>query len=134
MKDKNKIYPYEKQINFIKLIDEAMNENLDEIKKELEEAGIDIKEVQNKLMNFIKAQKAELLIEKGKLLQQTYDEEKEKNPEYEVPSDIVFAFRKNEPDASEETLTDEELRKLALLKKASDKISGESNEQGNKDS
>lgn len=134
MKDKNKTYPYEKQLNFIRFIDEAMNENLDDIKKELQEANIDIKEVQNSLLNFIKDQNAKLLIEQGKLFQQSYDELKEKKLECRIPSDMVLAFRKNEADDSLQILTDEELQKLALLKKAKDKTLGKSDEQSDKDS
>lgn len=134
MKDKSKIYPYEKQLNFIRMIDEAMNENLDDIKKELQEANIDIKEVQNSLLNFIKDQNAKLLIDRGKLFQQSYDKLNQKKMECEIPSDMVLAFRKNEADDSLQILTDEELQKLALLKKAKDKTLGKSDEQSDKDS
>lgn len=134
MKDKNKIYPFEKQLNFIKLMDEAMNENLYEIEKELEEQKINIKEIQNNLLNFIKEQRAKILIKKGKIFQKNYDEEKKNSSAFEVPQNIAFAFRKDEDKNSTDSLTDEDLKKLAMLKKAKDKISGKSDEQSNKDS
>ncbi len=134
MKDKNKIYPYEKQINFIRLIDEAMNENLDEIKKELQEANIDIKEVQKNLLGFIKEQKAKLLVEKGRLFNKCYKEEKTKISDPEVLNNLAVAFRKSESGISENNLNDDEIKNLALIKRAKNKISGESDEQRKKDS
>jgi len=53
MKDK-KLYQYEKQMNFIRLMDEAFDENIEEIKKELQDEGIDVKEIQKGLLEFIK--------------------------------------------------------------------------------
>ncbi|WP_304132594.1 hypothetical protein [Ignavibacterium album] len=134
MKDKNKIYPYEKQINFIRLTDEAMNENLDEIKKELQEANIDIKEVQKNLLEFIKEQKARLLIEEGKLFNQDFREGKSKNTDPEVINNLVVAFRKSESGISGNNLNDDEIKSLALVKKAKNKFSGTSDEPRKKDS
>ncbi len=134
MKDKNKIYPYDKQINFFRLIDEAMAENIDEIENELLEANIDIREVQNSLLNFIKDQNSELLIERGKLFRKLYEEEKLKPTVGDVPPDIAFAFRKNDNENSTDNISDDDLQKLTTLKKASKKLSGKSDEQGNKNS
>lgn len=134
MKDKNKTYPYEKQINFIRLIDEAMNENLDEIKKELQEANIDIKEVQKNLLGFIKEQKAKLLVEEGRLFNKCYKEEKTKISDPEVLNNLAVAFRKSESGISGNNLNDDEIKSLALVKKAKNKITGESDEQRKKDS
>lgn len=133
MKDKNKIYPYEKQINFIRLVDEAMNENLDEIKTELQEANIDIKEVQKNLLGFIKEQRAKLLVEEGKFFKKLYEEEKTKNSDPEVMNNLAVAFRKSESGISGNNLNDDEIKSLALIKKAKNKFSGESDEQRKKD-
>ncbi len=101
MKDKSKIYPLdlpdgsqEKQFNFIKLIDEAMKENMNEIDKELKEAGIDIKEVQSKLLNFINEERAKLCIEKGRLFKKAFEEEKQNNPEAVLPPDVALHSEK----------------------------------------
>ncbi|GIU70327.1 MAG: hypothetical protein KatS3mg002_1563 [Candidatus Woesearchaeota archaeon] len=130
MKDKNKIYPLEKQFNFIKLIDEAMKENMDEVNKELEEAGIEIKEVQSKLLNFINEERAKLCIEKGRLFKKAFEEEKQNNPEPVLPPDVAFAFRKNGNDDNKDSLNEDELKKLALLIKAKNKLRGNPDEQG----
>lgn len=130
MKDKNKIYPLEKQFNFIKLIDEAMKENMDEVNNELEEAGIEIKEVQSKLLNFINEERAKLCIEKGRLFKKAFEEEKQNNPEPVLPPDVAFAFRKNGNDDNKDSLTEDELKKLALLIKAKNKLRGNPDEQG----
>lgn len=130
MKDKNKIYPLEKQFNFIKLIDEAMKENMDEVNKELEEAGIEIKEVQGKLLNFINEERAKLCIEKGRLFKKAFEEEKQNNPEPVLPPDVAFAFRKNGNDDNKDSLNEDELKKLALLIKAKNKLRGNPDEQG----
>ena len=44
----------ERQSNFIKLMDEAFDENIEEIKKELQDEGIDVKKIQKELLEFIK--------------------------------------------------------------------------------
>ncbi|MEP0859805.1 MAG: hypothetical protein HRF52_00025 [Ignavibacterium sp.] len=137
MKDKSKIYPLdlpdgsqEKQFNFIKLIDEAMKENMNETDKELKEAGIDIKEVQSKLLNFINEERAKLCIEKGRLFKKAFEEEKQNNPEAVLQPDVAFAFRKNGNDDNKDPLTEDELKKLALLIKAKNKLRGNPDEQG----
>lgn len=130
MKDKNKIYPLEKQFNFIKLIDEVMKENMDEVNNELEEAGIEIKEVQSKLLNFINEERAKLCIEKGRLFKKAFEEEKQNNPEPVLPPDVAFAFRKNGNDDNKDSLNEDELKKLALLINAKNKLRGNPDEQG----
>lgn len=134
MKDKNKIYPLEKQLNFINLIDEAMKENMDEVNKELEEAGVEIREVQNKLLSFINEERAKLRFEKGRLFKKAFEEEKQNNPEPVLPPDLALAFRKNGNDDNKDSLNEDELKKLAMLRKAKNIFKGNADEQGDKGS
>jgi ATP-dependent Clp protease ATP-binding subunit ClpA len=132
MKDKKKIYPYEKQLNFIRLMDEAMNENIEEIDKELEDAGIDIKEVQEKLLNFIRKERAKLNYERGQLFRKNYEEEKQNNPNVILTDDIAFAFRTNGDSNLKDSINEEELKKLSVLRKAKDKLKGNQDEQSDR--
>lgn len=134
MKDKNKIYPLEKQLNFIKLVDEAMSENMDEITRELEEAGIDVKQIQKDLLELVNSKRAEILIARGKLFDKIYNEEKEKIIETEIPEDVALAFRQDKSGNADDSLTDEEVKKLAAIRKSGDKIWGKPNEQSDKSS
>jgi len=122
MKDKKKIYPYEKQLNFIRLMDEAMNENIEEIDKELEDAGIDIKEVQEKLLNFIRKERAKLNYERGQLFRKNYEEEKQNNPKFTLKDDFALTFRIYGTGNLIDSISEEELKKLIVLRKAKDKL------------
>ena len=60
----------ERDKNFIDLYFEAVDENIDEVIRELKNSGIDPEESERKIMQMIKKQKAEIKIENGKILKE----------------------------------------------------------------
>ena len=58
----------QKALNFLDLYFEAIDENIDEVIGELNEAGIDPDQSQNRIMQMIRQKKAALKMEKGKQL------------------------------------------------------------------
>lgn len=60
----------ERDKNFIDLYFEAVDENIDEVIRELKNSGIDPEESEQKIMQMIKKQKAEIKIENGKILKE----------------------------------------------------------------
>lgn len=133
MKDK-KLYPFEYQMNFIKLMDEAFDENIDEIKKELQKEGIDIKEVQNELLRFIKKQNANLLVERGKLMKKAITEKlKTISIEPSVAS-ARLAFRADKNSNSQKEVDNAMLDKLNVIKEIKKQFDGDSDDESNKSS
>ncbi len=60
--------------NFLDLYFEAIDENIDDVVEELKSAGINAAEIHNEILYMIKQKKAELKIEKGKLLKERISE------------------------------------------------------------
>lgn len=60
----------ERDKNFIDLYFEAVDENIDEVIRELKNSGIDPEESERKIMQMIKKQRAEIKIENGKILKE----------------------------------------------------------------
>lgn len=60
----------ERDKNFIDLYFEAVDENIDEVIRALKNSGIDPEESEQKIMQMIKKQKAEIKIENGKILKE----------------------------------------------------------------
>lgn len=133
MKDK-KLYPYESQMNFIKLMDEAFDENIEEIKNELQDEGIDIKEVQKELLSFIKKQRAKLFIEKGKLMKQEYNEKIKSNFAEPSVKSVMFAFRADKSSNSQKEFDNDLANKLSVIKEIKKKFDGDSDDESNKNS
>lgn len=131
MKDK-KLYPYESQMNFIRLIDEALDENIEEIKKELQDEGIDIKEVQKELLSFIKKQRAKLSIEKGKLMMREYNEKIKSNSSEPSINSVMLAFRADKNSNSQKEFDNELANKLNVIKEIKEKFDGDSDDESNK--
>ena len=133
MKDK-KLYPYERQMNFIRLMDEAFDENIEEIKKELQDEGIDIKEIQKELLSFIKKQRAKLLIEKGKLMKQAITEKININSAEPSINSVMLAFRADKNSNSQKEFDNELVKKLNVIKEIKKQFDGNTDEEGNKNS
>lgn len=133
MKDK-KLYPYEIQMNFIRLMDEALDKNIEEIKKELQDEGIDIKEVQKELLSFIKKQRANLLIEKGKLMKQALAEKIKSNSAEPSVNSVRLAFRADKNSNSQKEFDNELINKLNVIKGIKKQFDEDSDDESNKNS
>lgn len=131
MKDK-KLYPYERQMNFIRLMDEAFDENIEEIKKELQDEGIDVNEVQKELLGFIKKQKAKLSIEKGKLMKQALLEKLKSNSAEPSIESVMLAFRGDKNSKSQIEVDKDMLDKLNVIKEIKKQFDGDSDDESNK--
>jgi ATP-dependent Clp protease ATP-binding subunit ClpA len=131
MKDK-KLYPYERQMNFIRLMDEAFDENIEEIKKELQDEGIDVNEVQKELLGFIKKQKAKLSIEKGKLMKQAFIEKLKSNSAEPSIESVMLAFRGDKNSKSQKEVDKDMLDKLNVIKEIKKQFDGDSDDESNK--
>lgn len=131
MEDK-KLYPFERQMNFIRLMDEAFDENIEEIKKELQDEGIDIKEVQKELLGFIKKQKAKLFIEKGKLMKQAFTEKLKSNSAEPSVGSVMLAFRGEKNSTSQKEVDKDMLDKLHVIKEIKKQFDGDSDDESNK--
>jgi len=64
----------QKTQNFLDLYFDAIDENIDDVVEELKSAGNDPEETHNKILYMIKQKKAELKIEKGKILKARIEE------------------------------------------------------------
>lgn len=71
----------QKTQNFLDLYFDAIDENIDDVVEELKSAGNDPAETQNKILYMIKQKKAELKIEKGKILKARIEELIKSKPE-----------------------------------------------------
>ncbi|MGQ9644401.1 MAG: hypothetical protein ACUVT3_11135 [Ignavibacterium sp.] len=131
MKDK-KLYPYEIQMNFIRLMDEAFDENIEEIKKELQDEGIDIKEIQKELLGFINKQKAKLRIEKGKLMKREYNEKIKINSAEPSINSVMLAFRADKNSNSQKEFDNELVNKLNVIKEIKKQFDKDSDDGSNK--
>ncbi|MGQ9848058.1 MAG: hypothetical protein ACUVQP_11250 [Bacteroidales bacterium] len=131
MKDK-KLYPYEIQMNFIRLMDEAFDENIEEIKKELQDEGIDIKEIQKELLGFINKQKAKLRIEKGKLMKREYNEKIKINSAEPSINSVMLAFRADKISNSQKEFDNELVNKLNVIKEIKKQFDKDSDDGSNK--
>lgn len=60
----------ERDKNFIDLYFEAVDENIDEVIRDLKNSGLDPEEAEQNIMQMIKKQKAEIKIENGKILKE----------------------------------------------------------------
>lgn len=110
-----------KLLNFADYFLFSGSEDIEELKEELFEAGISTEENQYKLFNYLRQQRAEILLETGRRFKEKYLKLKFeniiKNSENEFAnSDLVLAYRRKigEKDETE----DEAERKLELIRKA----------------
>lgn len=131
MKDK-KLYPYEIQMNFIRLMDEAFDENIEKIKKELQDEGIDIKEIQKELLGFIKKQKAKIYIEKGKLMKQAITEMIKSNSAEPSINSVMLAFRSDKNSNAQKEFDNELVKKLNVIKEIKKQFDKDSDDKSNK--
>lgn len=110
-------------INFIDLYLESIDDNIDAIKSELIKAGIDPEYSEERIMDLIKQNKAEIKIEKGRILKQkVLNKLKEASnlilPD-ETESRLAVQFRKLEKlDAEDE----KEIKKNEALLSEIDKL------------
>lgn len=121
-------------MNFIKLMDEAFDENIDEIKKELQKEGIDIKEVQNELLRFIKKQNANLLVEKGRLMKKAIIEKQKTISIEPSVASAQLAFRADKNSNSQKEVDNAMLDKLNVIKEIKKQFDGDSDDESNKSS
>ena len=112
----------EKIHNFIKLYNDSIEENLSEVTKELQEAGIDTDALKKNLLQKIKKAEADLNIEKGRKFKETYldaigrnsGENDIQNPQGK--SGLRLAARNADENEGVENTGDDEL-KLKLIEK-----------------
>lgn len=60
--------------NFLQLFFDAIDENIQQVIRELKEEGIDTEESENRIKQMIKKKKAELKLERGKILKAKVEE------------------------------------------------------------
>lgn len=84
-------------MNFIDLYFESLDENIDEVKKELSNTGIDLKSLEEKIDHLIKHTKAEIKIEKGKKFKsdalKVINRVQKQNKGYEETTEFKMAAR-----------------------------------------
>ncbi|MDY0082635.1 MAG: hypothetical protein RBR74_05580, partial [Ignavibacteriaceae bacterium] len=74
--------------NFLQLFFDAIDENIQQVIRELKEEGIDTEESENRIKIMIKKKKAELKIERGKILKEKVEEILKAQPE-ETKSETI---------------------------------------------
>ena len=113
----------DKLINFIDLYFESAEENIEVVKKQLEESGIDYEKSLEDTKQLLKKQRAKLKLNKGIILKQKlkefYERAKENNLVYESRLEFRFAHRKFE-GVDEEDM--KELEEDAFLLEEIDKF------------
>ena len=116
--------------NFLELYFEAIDENIDEVTGELEDAGIDTGESQNRIMQIIKQKKADIKLEKGKILKERVQEFIKKKFDTLLPADmdetLAVAYRKLEGLDNDDELM---IKKDAALLIEIDKLISEAKDE-----
>ena len=116
--------------NFLELYFEAIDENIDEVTGELEDAGIDTGESQNRIMQIIKQKKADIKLEKGKILKERVQEFIKKKFDTLLPADmdetLAVAYRKLEGLNNDDELM---IKKDAALLNEIDKLISEAKDE-----
>lgn len=116
--------------NFLELYFEAIDENIDEVTGELEDAGIDTGESQNRIMQIIKQKKADIKLEKAKILKERVQEFIKKKFDTLLPADmdetLAVAYRKLEGLDNDDELM---IKKDAALLIEIDKLISEAKDE-----
>jgi len=116
--------------NFLELYFEAIDENIDEVTGELEDAGIDTGESQNRIMQIIKQKKADIKLEKGKILKERVQEFIKKKFDTLLPAEmdktLAVAYRKLEGLDNDDELM---IKKDAALLNEIDKLISEAKDE-----
>ncbi len=108
--------------NFINLYNESVEENLGEVKKELQEAGIDTDALKKNILQMIKCEEAELKKEQGRNFRKEFLKEMEReedglNKKYPAGnSEFRLAARNADENERVENTVDDEV-KLRLIEK-----------------
>ena len=120
----------QKALNFLELYFEAIDENIDEVTGELEDAGIDTGESQNRIMQIIKQKKADIKLEKAKILKERVQEFIKKKFDTLLPADmdktLAVAYRKLEGLDNDDELM---IKKDAALLIEIDKLISEAKDE-----
>jgi len=110
-----------KLLNFADYFLFSGSEDIEELKEELFEAGISSEDNQDKIFNYLRQQRAEILLETGRRFKEKYlkliSENTIKDSENEFAnSDLVLAYRRKigEKDDTE----DEAAKKLEMIRKS----------------
>lgn len=108
--------------NFLYLYFAVIDENAEEIKKQLEDEGIDIKNLEDDIKELIKKTKAEIKIEKGKIFKanalKVIDRVQNQNKEFEeTPAFKIAARNLGKIDKQDEA----EIKKNEMILKELDK-------------
>ncbi len=116
--------------NFLELYFEAIDENIDEVTGELEDAGIDTGESQNRIMQIIKQKKADIKLEKAKILKERVQEFIKKKFDTLLPAEmdktLAVAYRKLEGLDNDDELM---IKKDAALLNEIDKLISEAKDE-----
>lgn len=116
--------------NFLELYFEAIDENIDEVTGELEDAGIDTGESQNRIMQIIKQKKADIKLEKAKILKERVQEFIKKKFDTLLPAEmdktLAVAYRKLEGLDNDDELM---IKKDAALLIEIDKLISEAKDE-----
>lgn len=120
----------QKALNFLDLYFEAIDENIDEVTGELKDAGIDPGDSQNRIMQIIKQKKADIKLEKGKILKERVQEFIKKKFDTLLPADmdetLAVAYRKLEGLNNDDELM---IKKDAALLNEIDKLISEAKDE-----
>ena len=120
----------QKALNFLELYFEAIDENIDEVTGELEDAGIDTGESQNRIMQIIKQKKADIKLEKAKILKERVQEFIKKKFDTLLPAEmdktLAVAYRKLEGLDNDDELM---IKKDAALLIEIDKLISEAKDE-----
>ena len=116
--------------NFLELYFEAIDENIDEVTGELEDAGIDPGESQNRIMQIIKQKKVDIKLEKAKILKERVQEFIKKKFDTLLPAEmdktLAVAYRKLEGLDNDDELM---IKKDAALLNEIDKLIAEAKDE-----
>ena len=116
--------------NFLELYFEAIDENIDEVTGELKDAGIDTGESQNRIMQIIKQKKADIKLEKAKILKERVQEFIKKKFDTLLPAEmdktLAVAYRKLEGLDNDDELM---IKKDAALLNEIDKLISEAKDE-----
>lgn len=116
--------------NFLKLYFDAIDENIDEVKRGLKDSDIDPEESEQRIMQMIKQKNAEIKIERGKRLKAKVEKIIRKNSMDNNPAELdkhlALAARKLDKLSESDILTIK--KNNALLDDINHLISKESNE------
>lgn len=108
-------------MNFIDLYFESLDENIEEVKEDLSEAGIDLENLMNNVNQMIKKAKADIKIEKGRILRNAAIKiiDRVQNNDYQqTPAFRIAARNLGKLDKQDE----EEIKKNEIILNELDKI------------